>query len=199
MLEREFYKWVGLMYFFKVYALCLPLLLPPVIHKVEQHLQNTYYMDGVVTLINTPTYGNNTTKKYLDEFNNMSGGGAVTYGTEGGGMFGRKIEISEAPMTKPEDIGETWPGFNTCTLHVSKNLDYKTYRTVLYHEYLHCFGYEHVDSPDDLMYYANNDTPEENIKHYSEDLAKRIKEWKNSKNSNSNTTPQVSPSPTSRH
>lgn len=55
------------------------------------------------------------------------------------------------------------------------------FKMTLLHEYLHCFGYEHVDNSKDLMYKYTNTVSKKSIDEYAKDLAERIV-WKNFKN-----------------
>jgi hypothetical protein len=45
----------------------------------------------------------------------------------------------------------------------------------LIHEYLHCFGYKHIDNRHDIMYPYQRPTTKESLKAYSKDLNKRLR------------------------
>jgi len=45
----------------------------------------------------------------------------------------------------------------------------------LTHEYLHCFGYKHIDNKNDVMYPYQRKVTEESVRAYSRDLNKRLR------------------------
>jgi hypothetical protein len=160
-----------------------------------------FYLDGYVAEINTPTYGNDTTKKLLDEFNDMSSyKDAVSY-KDDHLFIHREIHIIEAqtlPRVGPETdkdlttVGLTENKGDRCLIQVLSTLSYEEYRTVLMHEYCHCFGYPDLYSDkdkNDLMFHINNKVDEDNIKWYSEDIAVKVHKWKNLQNLNLSTKP----------
>ena len=53
-------------------------------------------------------------------------------------------------------VAETAPLYR-CDITIVPNQLPRTNRAVVYHEILHCVGYEHVDNPDSLMYYQAKD------------------------------------------
>ena len=121
--------------------------------------------------INTPTYSK--TEDVLLEFNSMGDNLAVKFGEI---ENGRPITVEEMTVLDElmfgEAIGLAIPKLTRCTIKIRKGLSKLTFRETLIHEYLHCFGYMHVDDSKDLMYYALNPIDkEENIRQY----AKRVK------------------------
>lgn len=170
--------------FYIYFYFFLSLFFPIIYNKVNQR---SVFLEGYVEKIATPYYTNTETIALLDEFNKYSDGNAVSYKDEHV-FFTRKIHIYDTDkMPSPTYVGVTYPGLFTCDIYLLRGLDYSTYRKVLFHEYLHCFGYNHVDKANDLMYYSVNDTNEDNIKHYAIELGERIKKWKNLKNLSSST------------
>lgn len=162
----------------------LGIYMPIVKNKVGQ---NSLFLDSHVETINTPTYTNTETLAILDWFNKVGGGSAVSYKDEHV-LINRKIFIEEVNQLPDKDlVGLASYGIAECHIKVLKGLDFFYYREVLLHEYMHCFGYGHVDIPDDLMYYASSNVSEENIKRYAKELGQSVEKWKNLKNSNSNT------------
>lgn len=144
--------------------------------------KNLAFVSTHIEKIDTPTYGNDVTKNYLDQFNAQGGGIIVSYKHEFG--LYRAVTITESEKSsKDEWIGRAQPGVTACSIQIKKGLDYRTYYTTLLHEYLHCMGYNHVDDPKDLMYSRENgQTEDASVDKYAKDLQETMKQWKNTKN-----------------
>lgn len=122
-----------------------------------------------VKSIDTPTYDNKEVKKILDEFNEMGNNDIVFY--EGG--F-RAITIGEG-TEDDGNVGEALPLPFNCDIRLSKTMHYKLMRETLLHEYLHCFGYDHVKEPGDLMYPTDMyPATETSIKEYAKRLRRKL-------------------------
>lgn len=136
--------------------------------------KNFRYMDSFVVKIDTPHYGNDSTKKYLQYFNSLGDNKAVSFDSENG-KYDRTIVISELGTIpgKETTIGQAYPRWDHCHIVIEKGLDEYSYAMVLYHEYLHCLGYSHVEDPEDLMYYSLNWSSVENLRKYAQDVKKR--------------------------
>lgn len=161
------------------YVVLLTVLLGPRMYMEAG--KASIFMDGYISSVDMPTYGNIQTMEYLEEFNRM-GPDAVNYSNEGS-WLDRKIVIKEdKDLVNRSAIGQARPGLTICTITIQPGLDYRTFRHTLFHEYLHCMGYNHVDKYNDLMYPSVSVIDESNIVQYAKDVAERIKEWKNLKN-----------------
>lgn len=164
----------------------------PISLQVKEHyIREIVFPQSYVQVVQTPHYSNEWTYKVLKEFNDMGDGHAVNFSKEG--RVDRPITIGEKadldripkffrdPNYKLVTIGLAHIQDYSCKITLKTGLDYATFRTTLIHEYLHCMGYEHVEGdPNDLMAPVDGQVPEENIRQYAKDVAKKI--WKNSKN-----------------
>jgi len=135
--------------------------------------KNFRFMESYVIKIDTPSYGNENTRKYLDYFNSLGDGKVVSYEKEGN--FDRTITITEVGLFEGSEftIGRAKPRWNYCHIAIKKGLDQYSYAMVLYHEYLHCLGYSHTKDNTDLMYYDLNWPSLENLRKYAKDVKKR--------------------------
>ena len=94
---------------------------------------------------------------------------------------GRPLEIIEMVdkdnIDYPDAIGLAYSRFTGCLIKIKKGLSKHYFRETLIHEYLHCYGYGHSESPEDLMYYAINKLDkEENIRQYAIKVKKKFYE-----------------------
>ena len=123
--------------------------------------------------LNTPTFPN--AREILQQFNSYGDNKIVSFTAI---ENGRPIVIEEMTDIEEnvlfEDVaGLAYPKLTSCTIKLRRNLDTKELKDTLLHEYLHCYGYDHVDNPEDLMYYSINPVDKENnIREY----AKKLKE-----------------------
>jgi hypothetical protein len=129
-----------------------------------------------IATINTPSYKN--TRKVLEEFNALGDNKIVSFSEI---PDGRPIEIVEiTPIDRqisPGAVGTTYAKITRCTIKMAQGLDEIEYRETLLHEYLHCYGYDHVDDYKDLMYYSLFPVDkEENIRHYAKEVKKKFYE-----------------------
>lgn len=141
--------------------------------------KNFRFMDSFIVKIDTPTYGNDTTMLYLNYFNKLGNGKVLSYDSENG-KYDRTIVITEvdkfASSASEYTVGQAHPRWNHCLIEIKKGLDNYTYSLVLYHEYLHCLGYNHVkDDESDLMYPSLGWPSLDNLKKYAKDVAERRK------------------------
>lgn len=142
--------------------------------------RNRLYMDSYIADIDTPGYKN--TKQDLELFNSFGNEQIVQY--EPVTKWSRPIYIKETKTLegKKEKIGQALVALDYCTITIEEGLNEYEYYLVLIHEYLHCLGYDHVDDPNDIMYYELTDPSIDNIKKYAKEIEERRKKWMNSKN-----------------
>lgn len=125
-------------------------------------------------------------EKYLDIFNNYGHYKIVKFKIETNMTKPRpiRIEIRELGETSYEQLyadkalALTYTTDKDCKIIMTTNLDsYKQFESTLIHELLHCYGYDHVNDEEDVMY--PNDNPQvdlkENIKGYALEIENRIK------------------------
>lgn len=92
------------------------------------------------------------TYKALDEMNAISEHGVVKYS----GFRPIVVYEKEKGSMPPQRLGQAVNQVFYCIIQVKQGLPAKQLRRVLQHEYLHCLGYEHVDNPEDIMYYSDD-------------------------------------------
>lgn len=134
------------------------------------------YHKTYIKSINTPNYSN--TKKILEKFNALGDNKIVSFVEK---VNGRPIVIEEmSEIDKKLSPGAVGIAFNTiikCRIVVLPGLSEIEYEEVLLHEYLHCYGYDHVDNYRDLMYYSLVPVDkEQNIKDYAQKVKKKFYE-----------------------
>lgn len=137
--------------------------------------RNFRFVDSYIAEINTPYYGNKTTKEMLDHFNALGNNKAVFY--EPKTVASRPIYIGELEVIEGKEniVGLALPLWDKCEITLKKGLDHKTYYQVLLHEYLHCLGYTHSWDKNDLMYYSVNYVDETNVLKYAKEIEERNK------------------------
>jgi hypothetical protein len=131
-----------------------------------------FFHNSYINEVFTPYYTSEDTMMLLKEFDSMAGGGIVKL------QGSRPINITEMPMViqlmYPDSLGITFLEFKKCNIFIRPYLDHITFRETLFHEYLHCFAYDHSPNPKDLMYYAEVPVDkEENIKYHAKELKER--------------------------
>jgi len=143
--------------------------------------KNRLYVDSYILSINTPYYGDKT-RKNLDTFNFMGEGEAVQFGEVT--PKSRPITIEEVSSfpNRPETVGMAYVSLDFCSITIKTGLTEYEYFLVLIHEYLHCLGYNHVEDPDDIMYYSLTYPTSSNIKKYAQEIKERRSIWMSSKN-----------------
>lgn len=146
---------------------------PEVYMKAGKEL---FFVDSYIAEIDTPHYGNKTTRDMLQHFNEYGGGKAVQWQAKDT-ILSRAIYIKEAEEIPGQEsvIGQALPLWTRCDIVIEKGLDLETYYNVLLHEYLHCLGYTHSQDKNDLMYYSVSYCPEDNIIKYAKEVEKRNK------------------------
>lgn len=121
-----------------------------------------------VDSINTTKYNKAIIKSILDEFNEMGDNVIVKY----------KKGIRPITITEVEDfslLGEAYVRTEKCEIIIKKGLDFKLLRETVLHEYLHCFDYDHIKVPGDLMYPSDAyEASEASIKDYAKDLHRKF-------------------------
>ena len=121
-------------------------------HVVKRYLAPYSYLAD----IDTPNLGDGRVRSGLIIFDRMSIAPIVQQ------QGRRPIYIHESDMeffswlsgAKPLGVAVNWP--HRCDIYLNSDMKHDpTYYIsfVVIHEYLHCLGYEHVDNPNDLMYY----------------------------------------------
>jgi hypothetical protein len=167
------------------------IVFPVTLQVKSVYIREFVFPQSYISIIDTPEYSSEWTYEVLNEFNAMGDGKAVNFSKPG--RVDRPITIGEKadleiippflrdPNYTMVTIGRAYVEDYSCKITLKTGLDYATFRTTLIHEYLHCMGYEHVEGdPNDLMAPVDGQVPEENIRQYAKDVAKKI--WKNSKN-----------------
>lgn len=134
---------------------------------VKHTFKKTY-----VQSINTPTYPK--AKDILLEFNSYADGVIVQFENV---ENGRPIIIQEMSdfddQIFPSVAGIAFPKFTGCVIKLNRELSAKEFRETLIHEYLHCYGYDHIEDEKDLMNPSLNYLDkDESIRDY----ARRLKE-----------------------
>lgn len=128
------------------------------------------YQYSYVSKIRTPSYGNFHTKKVLDKFNKLGDNKAVMKDGY------RPIYIVEGDLT-PGAVGVAYRLPLYCVIVVERNMPYYIYDQVLLHEYVHCFGYGHVEDDKDLMNaYVSPYFDEKSIEKYAKEIKERFYE-----------------------
>jgi hypothetical protein len=138
--------------------------------------RNFFFVDSYIAEIDTPHYGNSTTKQMLEHFNQHGNGKAVQWAAKDT-ILSRAIYIRESENIQGKEsvVGQALPLWTSCDIIIEKGLDLETYYNVLLHEYLHCLGYTHSRDQNDLMYYSVSYCPEENIIKYAKEIEERNK------------------------
>lgn len=80
-------------------------------------------------------------------------------------------------FSNSKTLGQAFVGFDSCniTLASRRLRNPKDFAETVIHEYLHCFGYKHVDKLDDLMYKNLNAVHPNSMNEYADDLGDRLK------------------------
>ena len=130
-----------------------------------------------IEVIDTPTYKDQT-KKVLEEFNSFGDNKIISFKKINNG---RPVQIREMTdleeQLRPDVLGSAWPSTADCNIRMKKKQDPYEYRETLIHEYLHCFGYNHVPNPRDIMYFQENYLDkEDSIRQYAKKVLKKYYE-----------------------
>ena len=103
--------------------------------------------------INTPINGNENIIKILNYYNSFEDKPIIRFEE-----LRRPIIITE------EQVNADWlaraavaPVFCRVTINTKYYRDYDRLKLTLIHEINHCFGFEHVNDPKDIMYFEEND------------------------------------------
>lgn len=170
---RRFFEMFIIRFVVYTYVFLFSVLLAPEAYMAVG--RNFHFVDSYIAEINTPNYGNKTTKEMLDHFNALGNNKAVFY--EPKTVASRPIYIRELEVIggKESIVGQALPLWDKCEITLKKGLDYETYYQVLLHEYLHCLGYTHSLDKNDLMYYSVNYADETNVLKYAKEIEERNK------------------------
>ena len=119
-------------------------VLPRIIYG---YLNYTSYPHSYIKSINSSGYGINKIKICLDNFNKMGDNKIVRYNKDT-----RPIYVQERTLDYPY-LGLTYTWYKDCHINITSGLSKEAFRSVLLHEYVHCFGFGHVSQTnrEDLM------------------------------------------------
>lgn len=141
---------------------------------IKSTYESIYYHRTYIKYIDTPNYGEDT-KIILENFNKLGDNQIVKYnGT-------RPITIEEMSLGDellyPGTLGFAVIYPTHCEIKLRTGAKLLEYKETVLHEYLHCFGYEHINDENDLMNpYETFIDKEENIRYYARDLKERVYE-----------------------
>lgn len=147
----------------------LTLHLIPIILLLTRGCTYLTMPQSYIHVLELPKLGTEDAKKALDYFSSLGYYPSVSY------VGWRPIMIYEMPLDKGI-LGYATPLPAYCMIVLNENMDKTLMPTTLMHEYAHCFNYEHVKDPSDLMYPYNNFPyiKNETIKRYSNEIGKII-------------------------
>ena len=117
---------------------------------------------------------NLTTRFALYDFNRRVPTNIVPYGgTRPVNIYPLKGVVK---IIHPSALGVAYPGLNSCDIYMNMEelTNYKIFKNTLVHEYLHCLGYNHVDNPNDLMYYVDTDHDDSEITKWAKKIEEEI-------------------------
>lgn len=138
-------------------------------------LEPVIFPVSYIKVIDTPTYGKENIKLILDFFNELGDNKIVKYKNDQ--ILARPISIYEKDFESLITLGDAAYSMFSCRIRLSKDMksDPDKLLRVVIHEYLHCYGYGHLDADGDLMnkFYSPSISAV-NIQSYAEDLRGRI-------------------------
>lgn len=118
-------------------------------------IQYPSYRNSYISIVNSNVYGNKILYNYLDEFNKMGYNKIITYSEDSNHI--RPIFIEDGKLKDPI-LGEAYVTNSYCMIYLTNKLTLLELKYVLWHEILHCFGYEHTKIKSDLMYFESDKT-----------------------------------------
>lgn len=87
----------------------------------------------------------------------------------------RPILIYEKSELGENVLGRAYPTSFFCIIEVKQGLEAPQLKRVLKHEFFHCFGYNHVDNPEDILYCCDDPRlKSSSIYKYVRELDKKI-------------------------
>jgi hypothetical protein len=103
------------------------------------------YKTSYIKYVKSNVYNNDLLNSLLDIFDSYGYNSIIKH--EGK----RPIYIIDGKL-KPPTIGQAWVYPGWCLIQLSSHLSFAQLRLVLYHELIHCYGYDHTKFKGDLMY-----------------------------------------------